>query len=43
MAMVEYSGMLKASARSDLEELVRAADVALEVDAVVILEMGEKW
>lgn len=36
-------GMLNAGARSDpAEELVMAADVALEVDAVVIrLEMGK--
>ena len=32
----------QATSRSDLEEeLVRVADVALEVDATVILEMGE--
>jgi hypothetical protein len=42
MAMVAYGGMLKDGARSDPEEeLVRVVDVALEVDAIVILEMAE--
>jgi hypothetical protein len=42
MAMVAYGGMLKAGARSDPEEeLVRAVDMTLEVDAIIFLEMGE--
>jgi hypothetical protein len=43
MVVVAYGGMLNAVAIfNPEEELVRAGDVAMEVDAIIILEMG-RW
>jgi hypothetical protein len=43
MAVVAYGGMLNAGdIFNPEEELVRAGDIALEVNVVIILEMG-RW